>query len=266
MAYNTIIYEKRGKGAWITLNRPEERNAVNPELIQEMSAALDKAGTDSDVRAVVLTGAGSAFCAGADLKSALSMRQSLEKDDVNSLMDYLKQFEGVLRKIRTLSKPVIAAINGVACAGGIETIVCCDINIAAETASFSDAHSRYGFMPGLGGGLGLARAVGPFKAKEMLFTADFFTAQDMADAGLVNHVVPDNRLVAFVDDLVNKLAERSPLGLARMKQLINDGLDVPWDVAVRYEMLSLEAQTHSEDFYEGIKAFNEMRSPRFSGK
>jgi len=266
MAYHTIVYEKRGRGAWITLNRPEERNAVSLKLIQEMSAALNVAGSDPDVKAVVLTGAGQVFCAGADLKSALSMRQSLEKGDADLLMDYLKQFERVLRKIRTLPKPVIAAINGVACAGGIETIVCCDINIAAESATFSDAHSRWGFLPGLGGGLGLARAVGPFKAKEMLFTADFFTARDMAAAGLVNHVVPDDHLVTFVDEMVNKLAERSPLGLARMKQLVNDGLDLPWDVAVRYEMLSLEAQTHSDDFYEGMKAFNEMRSPQFSGK
>ena len=266
MAYNTIIYEKRGQGAWITLNRPEERNAVNPELIQEMSAALNEAEADSDVRAVVLTGAGRAFCAGADLKSALSMSSNLGKGDANSIMDYLKQFERVLRKIRTLPKPVIAAINGVTCAGGIETIVCCDINIAAESAAFSDAHSRWGLMPGLGGGLGLARAVGPFKAKEMLFTADFYTARDMAAAGLVNHVVSDDQLVEFVDEMVKRLAARSPVGLARMKQLINDGLDMPWDVAARYEMLSLEAQTHSHDFYEGLMAFNEMRDPEFRGR
>ncbi len=266
MDYQTILYEKRGPGGWITLNRPEESNAVSLELLQELSAALDEAVSDPDVRAVVLTGAGRAFCAGADLKSALSLKQSLGKNNGSWMMDYLKQFELVLRKIKSLPKPVIAAVNGVVCAGGIETIVCCDLIIAAETAAFSDAHSRFALLPGLGGGLGLARAMGPFKAKEMLFTADFFTAGDMASAGLVNRVVPDQELVPFVDKLVHKLSERSPLGLARMKQLINDGLDLPWDVAVRYEMLNLEAQAYSEDFYEGIKAFNEKRPPRFLGR
>ena len=266
MSYQTIIYEKRGPGAWITLNRPEERNAISPELIRELYEALDEAAADPEARAVVLTGAGPAFCAGADLKRTIRLQDALSDTDSESLLDYLRRFEQVLRKIRTLPKPVIAAINGVTCAGGIETIVCCDMIVAAESATFSDAHSRYGLLPGLGGGLGLARAVGPFKAKEMLFTADFFTARDMAAAGLVNHVLPDDELVGFVEELVRKLAERSPIGLARMKQLINDGLDVPWDVAVRYEMLTLEAQTRTGDFLEGLKAFNEGRSPRFTGK
>ena len=264
MEYQMILYEKRGPGGWITLNRPQESNSVSPELLHEMGAALDESRADPLVRAVVLTGAGRAFCAGADLKGGLKLQQSLQKPDSSWMMDYIKQFELVVRKIKTLPKPVLAAVNGVVCAGGIELIVCCDIIVAAESASFSDAHSRYALLPGLGGGLGLARAMGPFKAKEMLFTADFFTARDMASAGLVNHVVPDSELVQFVDRLVNKLAERSPLGLARMKQLINDGLDLPWDVAVRYEMLNLEVQAHSEDFYEGLKAFNEKRPPRFS--
>jgi len=264
MEYKTILYEKRGPGGWITLNRPEESNSVTPELLQELSAGLDESRADPEVRVVVLTGAGRAFCAGADLKGGLKLKQSLKKPDGGWMMGYIRQFELVVRKIKTLPKPVIAAVNGVVCAGGIETIVCCDMIVAAESATFSDAHSRYALMPGIGGGLGLARAMGPFKAKEMLFTADFFTARDMASAGLVNHVVPDSELVQFVDRLVNKLAERSPLGLARMKQLINDGLDLPWDVAVRYEMLNLEAQAHSEDFYEGLKAFNEKRPPQFS--
>jgi enoyl-CoA hydratase/carnithine racemase len=266
MSYHTIMYEIRGSGAWIILNRPKELNAVNSELIAEVSAALDEAGRDPKVRAVVVTGAGSAFCSGADLKSALELREPSVEGGSDGLLNYLKCFEVLLRKIRTLPKPVLAAINGVTCAGGIETIVCCDLNIAAESATFSDAHSRWGFMPGLGGGLGLARAVGPFKAKEMLFTADFFSARDMAAAGLVNHVVPDDRLIGFVEELVDKLAQRSPLGLARMKQMINDGQDIPMDVAMRYEMLLLEAQTHSSDYHEGLNAFNEKRSPRFTGE
>jgi enoyl-CoA hydratase len=265
MDYQTILYEKRGPGGWITLNRPEESNSVNLELLGEWSAALDETRADPDVRVVVLTGAGRAFCAGADLKSGLKVKQSMNKADGRWLMGFARQFELVVRKIRALPKPVIAAVNGVVCAGGIETIVCCDMIIAAESATFSDAHSRYALLPGIGGGIGLARVMGAFKAKEMLFTADFFTARDMASAGLVNHVVPDHELVEFVERLVNKLAERSPLGLARMKQMINDGLDVPWDVAVRYDMLNVEAQAQSEDFYEGLKAFNEKRRPRFAG-
>jgi len=257
------VYTIKDNGvALVTLNRPEVYNAVNEEMLTLLCRQLSDLSFDKGVRVVVITGEGKVFCSGGDLRSI----HDFPKGAAQGVYELATLFHQVVEEIRRMKKPVVAAINGVACAGGIETIVCCDINIAVETATFSDAHSRYGFMPGLGGGLGLARAVGPFKAKEMLFTADFFTARDMADAGLVNHVVPDDQLVTFVDELVNKLAERSPLSLARMKQLINDGLDVPWDVAVRYEMLSLEAQTHSEDFYEGIKAFNEMRSPQFKGK
>jgi len=263
MRYESTTYEVRGAGGWITLNRPDKKNAVDLTVIDEVGHALISAASNPNVRAVVITGAGTAFCSGADLTSVSEAVSDDGSGDRDSILHFLKRFEELLRTIRTLPKPVIAAINGVTCAGGIETIACCDLNIAVESATFSDAHARWGFMPGLGGGRELARAVGTFKAKEMMFTADNYSATQMAAAGLVNHVVSDGQLVNFVDGVVSKLALRSPRGLARMKQMINDGMDMPWDVAARYEMLCLEAQLHSRDFVEGLAAFQEHRQPAF---
>jgi len=259
----TMYSEKRGSALWITLDRSDRKNAINLTLVEELSQALDAAMADKTVRAVVITGAGDAFCAGADLADTGESVRNSDSGDKDQILHFLKRFELLLRRIRALPKPVLTAINGVTCAGGLELVACCDINVAAESASFSDAHSRWGFLPGLGGGRELARAVGSHKAKEMMFTADFYSAAQMAASGLINHVVPASALTQFTESLVAKLANKSPRGLAKMKQLINDGTDIPSDVAARYEMLCLEAQLHSPDFLIGISAFENSTAPEF---
>jgi enoyl-CoA hydratase/carnithine racemase len=210
---------------------------------------------------VVLTGTGNAFCAGADLKFV----RSLEGDATATVERFLQPLSNLLRRLRQFRRPVIAAVNGHCVAGGLETVLCCDLVVAAEDgAVFSDGHSRFGLLPAVGGALGLARAVGPFKAKEMLFTAGRYSAQEMAAAGLVNRVVPDSDLHKATEDLVAELAERSPLGLRRMKEMVNDGLDMTWELAARYELTVSGRHLTSGVPDEGMRAFIERRPPRFA--
>lgn len=263
MNYRDIAFERRGAGAWIVFNRPERRNPITLELIRDMDTALTEAEADPEVRVVVVTGSANAFCAGAELKNVKGL---VEKGSSGGGEDFLASLSALLRRLRAFPKPVIAAVNGYCMAGGLETVLCCDLVVAAESAVFSDAHARYGLLPAVGGAQGLVRAVGPFKAKEMLFTADRFTARDMLAAGLVNRVVPDEELHQATQALIDTLAARSSAGLRRMKQMVNDGIEVPWDVAARLELLMAEVHMRSDDAHEGLTAFAEKRPPKFRSR
>lgn len=258
--YETLKCERRGAGMWATFTRPDEMNALNPTLIRELDAVLIEAGQADDVAALVITGTGKAFCAGADLK----FLQTLNGDATAISEQFLHPLTNFLRRLRALPKPVIAVVNGYCVAGGLELILCCDLIVGAERgAVFSDAHARYGLMPAIGGPHGLVHSVGRFKAKEMLFTADRYSAEQMERAGLVNWVVPDDKLLTATDEIVAKLAERSQAGLAAMKQMVNDGADMPWDQAARYDLLINERHNTSSIPKEGFNAFVERRRPTF---
>lgn len=255
----TLRYEVRGAGAWFVLTREKQMNALSPALIRDLADSLGRAGRGNDVRAVVITGTGNAFCAGADLKFINSLGGSAN----SSLEQFLQPLSDVLRTIRSFPKPVIAAVNGHCVAGGLETVLCCDLIFAGESALFSDGHARFGLLPAIGGAHGLVKTMGPFKAKEMLFTSKRYTAREMREAGLVNEVVPDDQLWPRVEELVALLAERSPSGLAAMKQMANDGLDESWDMAARHDLFTTVRHLNRPDPHEGIAAFNEKRRPDF---
>lgn len=262
MNYETLEFERRGSGAWVTFNRPEAMNALTVKFIEEMNRVLSVVRNDDSVRALVLTGKGRGFCAGADLKASLALKE--KEGPMATVSHFLIPLQEMLRTLRHLPKPVIAAVNGFCMAGGLEMALVCDLIVAAESAKFSDAHARYGLLPAIGGALGLTRALGPYKAKEVMFTADHYSAKDMQAAGLVSRVVPDGDLIEATDALVAQLAERSPGGLARMKQMVNDEIEMPWDQAARYE-LSINANhlSSSPDLMEGLRAFQEKRKPAF---
>ena len=258
--YDTLICERRGAGMWATLTRPKEMNAISPALIQDLDAVLTEAACADDVAALVITGTGNAFCAGADLK----FMQSLDGDATAISVRFLHPLTKFLRRLRALPKPVIAVVNGYCVAGGLELVLCCDLVVAAERgAVFSDGHARYGLMPAIGGPHGLVRSVGSFKAKEMLFTSDRYSAAQMERVGLVNWVVSDEDLVVTTEGIVSKLAERSQAGLATMKQMVNDGADMPWDQAARYDLLLNERHNTTSIPKEGFQAFVDRRRPSF---
>ncbi|ONH60450.1 hypothetical protein CcI49_11500 [Frankia sp. CcI49] len=259
--FGTLRYEIRHGGAWIILTRPERRNALDPDLISDLGTAIDTAQRDSRARSVVVTGTEDAFCAGADLRFIQSL------DSPAAIVEYfLQPLTKVLRSIRDLSKPVIAAINGHCVAGGLELALCCDLILAATTARIADGHSRFGLLPAIGGANALTRAFGPYRAKEMLFLGEAFTGEQLHQLGLVNRAVPAEELDTVTSALVATLATRSPSGLARMKQMVNEGGEVTWDLAARRELTLTEAHLAAGDPGEGLAAFTEKRVPVFGSR
>jgi enoyl-CoA hydratase/carnithine racemase len=257
-----VLSEIRDGAIWITLNRPAAMNSISPDMIAGVMQALDTAESRDDVRAIVLTGAGRAFCAGADLKFAQAARES----DVGGASGFLDDLLVLLNRLESFPQPVIAAVNGLALAGGLELVLCCDLVFAARSAKFGDAHANYGLLPGGGGSVRLPRKIGPTRAKYLMFTGAFLPAGHMEAAGLVNAVVDDTALLETVGDTVKLIAAKSPIGLSRMKTLVNDGLEQSVDVALRQELLMVALHQHSHDIREGLSAFQEKRAPRFIGR
>ncbi|MET3576143.1 enoyl-CoA hydratase/isomerase family protein [Bhargavaea ullalensis] len=256
-----ILYEKRNQSAWIYLNRPEEMNAISKELLRALEEAVIRAEHDEDVRVVIVSGKGKAFCAGADLKELL---EDIETQD--SLEPGLLDLVGsVFGKLEKLSKPLIAALNGITVAGGLEIAMTADIVIASQKARIGDGHANFGVIPGGGGAVKLPRKIGINRAKYLLFTGDFLSADDMKDFGLVQEVVPPENLEAAVQDTADKISAKSPLVLRKMKELVADGMEQPLEIALKQELLSLREHTKSHDLTEGLSAFAEKRRPAFRG-
>jgi enoyl-CoA hydratase len=264
VAFDTILVDDRDTSVVITLNRPDALNSISPAMIDDLNAALDGIEDRRTLTALVITGQGRAFCAGADLKAARERMTGADAATVNSR--FLDDLRLILLRIERFPAPVIAAVNGLALAGGLELVLACDLVLAAASARFGDAHANYGLVPGGGSSVRLPRKIGPTRAKQLIYTGDFLPAALMADWGLVNEVVADDDLGAAADALVAKLAEKSPIGLRRMKRMVDDGLDQPVEQALRYE-LALNAQhAASHDRTEGLAAFAEKRKPKFEGR
>lgn len=258
---DSTLVDVRNGAVWITLNRPAALNALTPDIVDGICRALDRAERD-DIKAVVLTGSGRAFCAGADLKYVRSIAQG---DDA-VIAAFLGSVLKLMERLEGCPRPVIAAINGIAVAGGLELVLCCDLVIAAESAKIGDAHINFGLLPGGGGSVRLPRKIGPTRAKRLLFTGESVPAADLVACGLVNEVVADDDLTPAVERLVAKLADKSPLVLRRVKALVDDGLEQPIATALRLEILAAEVHAHSHDMKEGLAAFEEKRKPRFLGR
>lgn len=258
---SSVLVAVRDRAVWIQLNRPEALNSITPAIVAGIEAALDRAEHD-DIRAVVLTGTGRAFCAGADLKHL----QASAGDNASAMRQFLDAVLRMMTRLERCPKPVIAAVNGMALAGGLELLLCCDLVIAARSARIGDAHANYGLLPGGGSTVRLPRKIGPARAKYLLFTGESVPAADLVAAGLVNEVVDDAELLAAAGVLVAKLVAKSPLVLRRMKALVDDGLEQPSAQALRLELLASEVHTHSADLREGLVAFTERRKPNFIGR
>lgn len=257
-----VLYERRGPAAWVRLNRPGELNALNEQVASELNRALTLAAQDDAVRALVVTGTGRAFCAGGDLKAV----QDMDGRSQHDTHGFLVEVGEVFNRLEGFPKPVIAAVNGLALAGGLEIVLCCDIVIASTRAKLGDAHANYGLIPGGGSSARLPRKVGRSLATYLLFTGTSLPAKDFVASGFVTRVVPEDELVTVVEELVEQLASKSPLSLARMKQLVREGLDQPLADAVRSELVASEAHLASQDVAEGLAAFNEKRKPHFTGR
>jgi enoyl-CoA hydratase len=261
MPGESVLVEVRSGAVWIRLNRPMALNAITPDMVTGINDALARA-EDPSIKAVVLSGTGRAFCAGADLKHVKDVTQG----DETAVARFLDTVLEMMARLEGCPRPVIAAVNGLALAGGLELVLCCDLVIAGRSAKIGDAHANFGLLPGGGSSVRLPRKIGPTRAKYLLFTGDFLPAEELVACGLVNEVVDDVDLTAAVERLVAKLATKSSLVLRRMKALVADGLEQPKDVALRLELLASEVHAHSHDMKEGLAAFEEKRKPMFIGR
>jgi enoyl-CoA hydratase len=257
-----VIYTQKGTTAWLTLNRPEAMNSISLSIIERMETLLPEIAADDTVRVVVVTGAGPAFCAGADLKQILASK-ALSPGEPDMLD---RVCEKVMDPLRNFPKPVIAALNGITMAGGLELAMCCDIVLASQEARIGDAHANFGVYPGAGGAAILPRLIPHNVAKYLLFTGKTLSAQEMKSYGLVNEVVPAARLEQAATELAELIATKSPIALRRMKEVANASLDKSRDAALEHEQVMMRKHERSYDMAEGLQAFSEKRKPHFKGR
>lgn len=260
MEFTNIVLEKRKGIATIILNRPQALNALDPRTYAEIYEAIQDIEADHEVRVVVITGKGRAFCSGADLKA---MQPSLAK--ASSAVEFLEGCHKSINAVDDCSKPVIAAVNGIAFAGGIELVEACDIVIAAETARLGDFHASRGLVPGGGGTQRLIRQIGFRKAMELLLTGDAISAKEAEACGLVNKVVPDDKLQEAVNEIAEKLVKRSPVASKIIKMLAKRGLEVDLSTALKMEIVGVAQHFFTDDAREGMQSFLERREPKFTG-
>lgn len=257
MSTATILFTKHDRYAVIQINRPQQLNALNSAVLQEVYAALFDVDHDDAMSCTILTGNEKAFAAGADIKE---MR---DKDQQQMIMD--NQF-APFDHMRRLKKPVIAAVNGFALGGGCELVMACDIIIAGETAKFGQPEINLGVIPGMGGTQRLTRAVGKYRAMELMLTGDLFTAPEALAWGLVNKVVPPDRLMDEATALAQKLAAKPLLAVKAIKELVLRSYNEHLDAALESERHRFNALFDTEDQKEGMTAFIEKRKPSWKGR
>lgn len=261
MDYETIIYEKENNIALVTLNRPQSLNAISVKMAQELDQVFDEIDGDDTARVVILTGAGRAFSAGADIKEMMTPGQA----SIASLLAQGKPLP-FFSKIENLGKPVIGAISGVAAGGGCELALACDLRIASTTATFGFGEIKIGVIPTGGGTIKMPRLIGITKAKEMLFLGDPIDAEEAYRVGLVNRVVPPESVLSEAKELAKTLSQRPPLALKAAKSCVNVGMQMALPAALAFEAKEGALLLNTEDQIEGMKAFVEKRQPIFKGK
>lgn len=256
----TVLSEREGAIAVLTLNRPDKLNALNAELLRELDATLEKLSADPSVSCAILTGAGEkAFAAGADIAAMLEM--GTEQARAFSEMGHR-----VCSRIEKAPFPVIGAINGFALGGGCEIALACDFLYASDKAKLGQPEVNLGVMPGFGGTQRLARRVGIARARELCYTGDTIAADEALRIGLVNAVVPHAELLGKVREVAAKIAGKGRLAVAQCKRTLFSGADVPLDVANALETQSFAMLFGTKDRSEGMKAFLEKRKAAFTGE
>jgi enoyl-CoA hydratase len=261
MAFETIIYTKENGIARMTVNRPEKRNALNRATRLEMLEALEDTIRDSEVKVLILSGAGGkSFVAGSDLNELARMNPlEMERFAATLAQQFYHRFE-------QMDKPVIAMIDGLCLGGGLELAMACDIRIASETSRFGQPEIFLGFMPGSGGTQRLPKLVGLGKAKELIFTGKMIDAAEALEIGLINQVTPAGQLEEVVLAMARQIAEQSPLALKWAKKTINASQDLGLTMGLAYESLAACLLFSSRDREEGMRAFLEKRKPVFKGE
>lgn len=252
-----------GQVSYITLNRPEVLNALTPGQRDLVVELLDRASADPDVRAVVLTGTGRGFCAGADLRGASGAGERVAGDVARTLR---LGAQSLIAAVLDCEKPVIAAVNGTAAGLGAHLAFACDLVLAAESAKFVEVFVRRGLVPDGGGAYLLPRLIGPRRAKELMFFGEALTAREAERLGLVNRVLEDEELTKTAREWAERLAAGPTRALALTKQLVNASLDTDRATAFAAEAAAQEINMTTQDAQEGVASFVERRSPEYRGR
>jgi len=255
--YQYILVERDERVGIVTLNRPEQLNALNFQLVHELGDALQEFDRDETIGCIIITGSGEkAFAAGADIK------EMADKSLVEMMIDGFEAWEGI-RHIRT---PLIAAVNGYALGGGCELALHCDLIVASENARFGQPEISIGIIPGAGGTQRLARTLGKYRTMEMVLTGTQITAQELANHGVVNHVVPKGEHLTEAIKLAKTVASQAPIAVRLAKEAVQAAFETSLEEGLDIERKNFFLLFSTEDMREGMRAFIEKRKPQFKGK
>jgi enoyl-CoA hydratase/carnithine racemase len=256
---DTLVVDRAPNGVvTLTLNRPDKKNAMNAAMFNELLAVFREVNESVSDRVLVITGAGDAFCSGADLGD--------RGHDPRHPLARLHWVADVALALHRIPKPVIAKVNGIAAGAGMNLALGCDLIVASEHARFSEIFARRGLTIDFGGSWLLPRLIGMHRAKELAFFADILSAKEAAELGLVNRVVAASQLDAFVADWADRLAGGPPLALSMTKRLLSNSFSMALDEALEAEGMAQSVNSSTEDTAEAIRAFLEKREPRFKGR
>ena len=260
MDLENIILEKENRIGKITLNRPDVLNALDKKTYSEIGTAIEDVREDKDIRVVIITGAGKAFCSGLDLTYAATI-VDMSPLEFRSTIRRLQE----IFRLERLEKPVIAAVNGYAMGNGCDLALACDFRIASENARFEMTYVKLGLIPDIGGTYRLARLVGLGKAKELILTGDRIDTKEAERIGLVNRVVPANELESATMKFAEKLAKGAPVAIGLSKMAINSAIDTNLSAALENEVYGQSLCLQTEDVKEGTMARLQRREPKFTG-
>ena len=261
-----IIFEKDGRVATITLNRPAKRNAYSETMVHEILEALADTRDDDEIRAVIITGAGKGFCAGGDIGRDFQYPARYRGHRLESMLEMRENMHVLIRFLDRFDKPVIAAVNGAAVAGGLALALACDFRIAAESATLGDTSLKFALIPDEGGAYFFPRFMGLDRALKMSLLSEVYTARQALELGLVTEVVPDDQLMTRATEFAMRLAEGPPIAIRVTKRMMYKQRSMQLDNALEDAAMATLVTNYTDDVKEGTAAFHEKRKPEFKGK
>ena len=263
---NDILYRKDGHVATITLNRPTKRNAYSETMVHEILEVLSGARDDDETRAVIITGAGKGFCAGGDISRDFQYPARYRGHRLESMLEMRENMHALIRFLDRFDKPVIAAINGAAVAGGLTLALACDFRIAAESAKLGDTSLKFALIPDEGGAYFFPRFMGLDKALKMSLLSEVYTARQALELGLVTEVVADDQLMTRAEEFARRLAEGPPIAIRITKRMMYKQRSMQLDNALEDAAMATLVTNYTDDVKEGTAAFHAKRAPQFKGK
>lgn len=261
-----ILFEMDGHVATITLNRPAKRNAYSETMVHEILEALADARDDDGIRAVIITGAGKGFCAGGDIGRDFQYPARYRGHRLESMLEMRENMHVLIRFLDHFDKPVIAAVNGAAVAGGLTLALACDLRIAAESAKLGDTSLKFALIPDEGGAYFFPRFMGLDNALKMSLLSEVYTARQALELGLVTEVVADDQLMTRARELAARLADGPPIAIRITKRMMYKQRSMQLDNALEDAAMATLVTNYTDDVKEGTTAFHEKRKPEFKGK